>query len=188
MTLFELDFFIFMLILMLVVGGLLVVVSSFGFAKAKNEEQGQAISQKLGVLESSVTEADEAISELNDMSKTVFKEFENKYQELLFLYNLIDEKEKRIGQGGSPSAMPEPANLAARAGHAYDQARGLEEYAKRIDIIVDDGKKMDINPKFANVLDLHRKGKSIEEIAKQLDMGKGEISLILTLGGGAKNA
>jgi hypothetical protein len=145
---------------MLAVGGFCVLLAGLGFSKSESEQTEGLLNDKLDVLGSSVSEADEAISELNDMSKNVFKEFENKYQELLFLYNLIDEKEKRLGN------MPEI----------------------KAEVIADEIKRPDINPKFANVLEMHKGGKSIEEIAKKLDMGKGEIGLILTLGGGRKNA
>jgi hypothetical protein len=160
MTLFQLDFFMVMLILMLVAGGSFVLLAILGFKKSETEQADSILSDKLDVLGSSVTEVDEAISELSDMSKNVFKEFESKYQELLFLYNLIDEKEKRI------------------------EALGTMQVAGPLE----NTKKPDINPKFANVIEMHHTGKTVEEIARELDMGKGEIDLILTLGGGRKNA
>ena len=162
MGLFHLDFFVYILVIMLILGGVLVISASLGFGK--NTDEDKEIADKLDALESTVTEADEAMTELNDMTKTAMKEFDTKYQELLFLYNLIDEKQKGIG------------NIAQSAAQS-----------KAVDIVVDDSKKMVVNPKFANVLEMYHRGKNIEEIAKQLDMGKGEVGLILSLGGG-KNA
>lgn len=165
MALFQMDFFIFMLLVLLAVGGACVVFAGLAFGSTKKEQ-----------AEADVVEADEALSDLNDMSKSVFKEFDSKYQELLFLYNLIDEKQKKVGgqvQAQAASAPQIPAT----------QAHTLEKYAEsKLDIVIDDSKKMALNPKFANVLEMHRNGKTVEEIAKQLDIGKGEISLILTLG------
>ncbi|MCL2854253.1 MAG: DUF6115 domain-containing protein [Defluviitaleaceae bacterium] len=162
MTLFQMDFFIFMLILLLVAGGLCVVAAGIKLSRNKTVN--------LDMFDGSGS-ADEAISELSDMSKNVFKEFDNKYQELLFLYSLIDEKQKKMDEG-TPKI------------HKIGQARGLEEYAKRVDMVIDDSKKISINPKFANIVQMHKDGQSVEEIARKLDMGKGEVGLILTLGGG----
>ena len=172
MTLFQLDFFIFMLILMLVVGGFCVLVASSGFSKADKDSTDEFIESKLDVLGNSVNEADEAISELNDMSRSVFKEFDSKYQELLFLYNLIDEKQK--GALNEMAAVPAVAVVPAPplAAEAHIAAPVVAS----------------INPKFTKVLEMHRNGKSVEEIAIEMDMGKGEIGLILTLGGGRSGA
>jgi len=166
MTLFQVDFFIFTLILLLVGGGICVVVAAFGLSRSN--------AVGFDVTNNVSDDADDAISEFGDMSKSVFKEFDNKYQELLFLYSLIDEKQKNITQA-------EPPNTAARF---KGQASVLEEYAKRVDIAVDDSKKMNINPKFASILKMYKEGQTVEEIARKMDMGKGEVELIITLGGG----
>jgi len=177
MNLFQMDFFIFILLLMVVVGAGFIVAGSFSksstsYAEDKEDFNGglSSISQKLDNLETYVSEADDAANMLGDMSKNVFKELDSKYQELLFLYNLIDEKQKVLDKASGEANSEIP-----------------DDILKRIDIVIDDSKKMPINPKFANVLELHRSGKSIEQIAKQLDMGKGQVELILNLGG-PKNA
>ncbi|MCL2752848.1 MAG: hypothetical protein FWE44_01710 [Defluviitaleaceae bacterium] len=164
MSLFQLDFFVYMIVIMLIIGGVLVIAASLGFGK--NSDEAKDITEKLDALEITVSEADETMSELNDMTKNAMKEFDAKYQELLFLYNLIDEKQKNVN-GGS-TAKP-------------------SRQSKSVDMIIDDSKKMSINPKFTNVLEMYKNGKGVEEIAKQLDMGKGEVGLIISLGG-AKNA
>ncbi|MCL2619545.1 MAG: hypothetical protein FWD97_01250 [Defluviitaleaceae bacterium] len=165
MTLFQMDFFIFMLILLLVGGGVCIVMAALSHSRA-----GVA---GFDAYNNSADVADEVISELDDMSKSVFKEFDNKYQELLFLYSLIDEKQKKIGDADVPVSF-----------HSKDQARDLEKYAKRVDLTIDDNKKMNINPKFASIVKMHEEGQTVEEIARKLDMGKGEVGLIVTLGGG----
>jgi len=162
MSLFQLDFFVYMIVIMLIIGGILVVAASLGFGKSTDDNKD--IAEKLDALETTVSEADETMTELNDMTKSAMKEFDAKYQELLFLYNLIDEKQKNVNE--MPRAVIE---------------------RKSVDVTIDDSKKMAVNPKFANVLEMYRGGENIEEIAKQLDMGKGEVGLIISLGG-AKNA
>jgi hypothetical protein len=222
MDLFQMDFFIYILILMLVVGAFFVIYG--GFAKkepaAGQEEKEELLSltQKLDTLESSVYEADEAVHMLGDMSKNVFKEFDSKYQELLFLYNLVDEKQKNLTSTDSTEVVSmntssDPNPVVVRdvpyAGESPVPRRktvAVKRPAAMTQIVPDNGKtsgtnraspdataddstaSSGINPKFAYVLKLSQEGKSVEEIARELDMGKGEIMLILNLGGRRQNA
>ena len=201
MGFFDVDFFVFFLILMLFVGGFFVIYGSYRVVgdKAEKKDDGDdglvLFAQKLNNLESTVNEADEAVNMLGDMSKNVFKEFDSKYQELLFLYNLIDEKQK-VAMTPKMDVVPSVSTLPG--GHALsgesappngstlpsESALPIEPKNKgSIDIIVDDEKTKGMNPKFANVLRLSKEGKDIDEIARQLDMGKGEVMLIINIGG-----
>jgi len=164
MTLFQMDFFIFMLVLMLVIGGICIVIASISFNKNDAEAQDEYIENKLEILGSSVSEADEAISELSDMSKNMMKELDNKYQELLYLYNLIDEKQKDTIASSDTKATSKAVAPAKKNAIAA------------------------INPKFARVFEMYEAGANIEDIAIEMDMGKGEVGLILNLGGGRANA
>jgi len=221
MDLFQMDFFIYILILMMFVGAFFVIYGAF--MKKENADAIQqggegepellSLAQKLDTLETSVYEADEAVHLLGDMSKNVFKEFDSKYQELLFLYNLVDEKQKTLtitgneGQGQDPVVVrdmlydgsvaeadtPVIKRKTASVTRPADVPKiGPASIAKpSLDITVDDSTKTEapgINPRFAHVLQLSQEGKSVEEIARELDMGKGEIMLILNLGGRRQNA
>jgi len=230
MDLFQMDFFIYILILMLLVGAFFVVYGSIVLKDAKSapkeEQELLSIAKKLDTLESSVFEADEAVNMLDDMSKNVFKEFDSKYQELLFLYNLVDEKQKTLAIASKVDTVvvdadtpvsqgarhPEPIVLRDVLLHAGAVPGGVIPTAPKqklatvtkpiavpqiipggdvasLDVVVDDSTKSNgINPKFAHVLQLSKDGKSVEEIARELDMGKGEIMLILNLGGRRQNA
>jgi len=262
------DFFIYILILMLFIGAFLIIYGSISMREADNDSDGDgqqmlSLAKKLDTLETSVYEADEAVHMLGDMSKNVFKEFDSKYQELLFLYNLVDEKQKTLtttdGTQTAPTVQkpkqkaakvtkpattqtidvlvtdsapeimqaplddlkdtatkpesateitqdvvavdegPKPANKAAAKKASKAAAKAAP---KKIDLVVDDNAggepsqtqasdsqaNQGINPKFAHVLELSQQGKSVEEIAKELNMGKGEIMLILNLGGRRQNA
>ena len=168
------DFFVYVLIVMMVIGACLVVYGAFFGNKkegsAEEVDELVTLAQKLNSLESTVFEADEAANILDDMTKSVFKEFDSKYQEMLFLYNLIDEKQKKL----------------VGAGQKVDVVAGISSKPLEKGTIALQNQKITINPKYANVLELNDKGKSIEEIARQLNMGKGQVALILNLGG-AKN-
>ena len=229
MDLFQMDFFIYILILMLAVGAFFIIYGSIASREAKvaphDEGDGHellSLEQKLDTLETSVYEADEAVNMLGDMSKNVFKEFDSKYQELLFLYNLVDEKQKTLTLTGDTNAVarhrmnaktdpvvvsdilvhdggfsdtgtPAPKQKAAKVKKKAATAPRVFEGGEvtSLDITVDDStdnQNFGINPKFAHVLQLSQDGKSVEDIARELNMGKGEIMLILNLGGRRQNA
>jgi len=217
MDLFQMDFFIYILILMMFVGAFFVIYGAFMKKESVDATQqgGQdepellSLAQKLDTLETSVYEADEAVHLLGDMSKNVFKEFDSKYQELLFLYNLVDEKQKTLAITGNEDPVivrdmlydgsitetdtPAIKRKTASVTRPADVPKiGPASIVKSsLDITVDDSTQTEtpgINPRFAHVLQLSQEGKSVEEIARELDMGKGEIMLILNLGGRRQNA
>jgi len=178
------DFFQLLMIIALAIGGILVLFSVFNFRGKQDDAPAdyaiaveERLAQNLTAYQSSVSEAGEAISELNQVSNTVFKEFDSKYQELLFLYNLIEEKKQELGDIKSA-----PAGVGA--------VSDVPKAAIKPDYIVDDlakraaNPKSPINPKYAHVLELAGQGMDADKIAQQLNMGKGEVMLILNLGGG----
>lgn len=167
------DFFQYMLIICFIVGCLFIIYSIINFhGSAENDafdlEETLLIGHKLNEFDSSLNNADIAIDELNDMSQTVFKQFDEKYQELLFLYNLVDEKKKELESLSDPSAI-NPIK------------------AEKIDITVDDETRPEISIKhYAEISKLRNEGMDVSEIAKTLNIGKGEVSLILELGRGRR--
>lgn len=104
------------------------------------------------LLNKSISDADNAIDELNKFCSDAFEEFEEKYQEMLFLYQMIEEKKKEtINDVAYGSKMP----------------KGKSNYN---------------NPKLKEIRMLQKQGLSTAEIAKKLNMGQGEIRLISELG------
>lgn len=163
------DFFTYMLTVTMVVGAGFVFYGAFAKDKqAVSDNPGVfSLEEKLSSLETTVTEADEAANALDDMTKNVFKEFDDKYQALLFLYNLIDDKQRSLEKAETPSVSSPVASPRSAT-----QADALHT-----------AKKLGLNPKYDVVFELHSAGKSLDAIAKELNMGKGQVSLILNLGG-----
>ena len=147
------DFFLFIMALMVVVGIALLIYSMVNFHGAADKAAATAdimnLESKLAHITSSVNEADEAYNSLSRMSQDVLQEFESKYQELLFLYRLVDEKQQ--------DAEVKPVSKAPD--------------------------KASINPRFDKILQMYRDGMGVDDIAKELGMGKGEVGLIINLGG-----
>lgn len=139
-----------------VVGVILAAVSFFLQAKDGRTEPDSypGAERAIAAVGVSVGEADNAAEELHKLAGSVIGEIENKYQELLFLYNLIDEKKKELyAEYGSMNAAKEKAP-----------------------------KKILKHPKQQEIIKLAGEGAAVREIAKRLGMGQGEVSLILELG------
>ena len=180
------DSFYFILLLAFVAGTILVMYSAYNFygsgdTASAGLSQGQdgylagSIESKLAAIDTSVADADQAISELSDVSSSVFKELDAKYQELLFLYNLLDEKKKEIsgGLGQRSVAAESPAGVGGPA---------IQPNEKNIDVLISDATDAIHNsPRFKEITALAREGLESADIAKKLSMGKGEVSLILAL-------
>lgn len=86
------------------------------------------------------------------------------------------------GLGAVPTAAPVPAPPAFAAGNAAPPAEaaaaaaaGEPEASEAADA------PTSIRSRYADLLDLHERGRSVEQIAKTLGLNKGEVQLILQL-------
>ena len=171
----------YILILCFIVGAGFIVYSVINFhGKPQESENPDAlyvrIEEKLEAFGQTISEADSTMLELDDKSHAILRELDDKYRELLFLYNMIDEK------NGAQAKAPEAAAPAAP-----------KPRAPRVDIAVDDRtrrtRKRLNNPRQQKILEMQEEGMGLSEIAKKMNMGKGEVSLILELGkDGERNA
>ena len=122
-----------------------------------------------------IDEADKVLRELNKFSTYISKELESKHKELLFLYQLIDEKQESL-----------------KKSEVKNENNVLKEEKKRI---VEELKPVEITTttQHDNILKtcqtiqekvqfLYRTGKSIDEIARTLNKGKNEIRLMIDMG------
>jgi len=161
------DFFLFMLICSFIIGTGFILYSVVNFhGQSAAEAEGASytkIEDKIEAFGTSLSEADHTLVELDDKSRAVMQELDTKYQELLFLYNMIDQKKTET--------------TASAAGSAATAAR-------RLDVAVGDDKRRRQykNTRLLKILELQNAGLSVSEIAKKMNMGKGEVSLILSLG------
>lgn len=140
----------------------LVIFSLLTFSNQSNNKSfgDYEIENSMKALNTSLEEVDSAMLELDKMSKTIFEELDTKYQELLFLYTLIDEKKKEVAEIYSTQKLPQ----------------------KEIVTSVDKDSNTYKNPKLHEINNLLNEGLSISEIAKELNMGQGEVKLIIGLG------
>lgn len=145
------------------VGIVCIIAAILKMRTHSNEEKANSLEivNHIKAIDNSVDEAYRTIEELNEISQSVFTEIENKYQELLFLFNLVDEKKKEVMQLYSDTAVK----------HTESTAK-ISTERKQLKIT---------NPRHVEIMEMFSKGISIADISKQLSMGQGEVKLIVGL-------
>jgi hypothetical protein len=115
-----------------------------------------------------INEVNNKILELNDYSNFIKKELNDKHKELLFLYQLINEKETNIKKIAEDNLYKE-------------EIKNKEPITIFDDLPLDESVDNKIKDQNNQILSLYKEGYNITEIAKALNVGKGEIKLILDL-------
>ena len=158
------------LITSMVIGIGLVAYSILIYSRAdgaKNTTGYFETANTLKFMEASIDEIDKTMDELHETSKHIFDEMEGKYKELLLLYSLIEEKKKEV------------ANLHSIKPTDYKPGETLTTGRSETDELP----VMTLSsPNIRKVRQLQEEGLSLEDTAKRLGIGKGEVKLMLDLG------
>ncbi len=163
------DIFQIFLFITFIIGVAVALFAAAPFS-ARKEDTGE-LSVKKREYDAVVADADATYEALSELSSDMIKQIDDKYKELLFVYNLIDEKKSDTAK--SMSSAKNPAALQNRGGGS---GSGFDK------IITDDNIPAFKSPKYKEIKDLQAKGLSVAEIARALKIGKGEVQLILDLG------
>lgn len=154
------------LIVLICVGFALIIYALFNKESNNNSIDLSDIEAVTELINRSVSEADGAIEQLNSLSESIFKEFDEKYQELLFLYQMIQEKKQAVLMNNSFIDIPDETEI-------YPEVSNPGKLSKKI--VYD-------NPKLDEIQKLSNEGLSLAQISKKLNMGQGEVKLIMELG------
>ena len=149
--------------------GAIVLVIGLIFMKDKSESNYDLmmIDKQINIeqeLKARIEEADQMLQELNQFSSYIKSELETKHRELLFLYQLIEEKEKFFVPLKTEENNDNYVNVKDK-----DKDRDLQAFT-----ILN-------NKNYNSIIELYKAGKDTVSIAKQLNIGKGEVELILGL-------
>jgi DNA-directed RNA polymerase specialized sigma24 family protein len=124
--------------------------------------------------------ADAALNELNKTAGLVLEEINEKYQSMLFLHTLLEEKKKEILLiSETIKAPPKPRRKSGQSNAEPSENVALNDLKKNT--TVKPKTITSLNPKHDEIIQLAGVGFSTAEIAKELNMGKGEVRLILDL-------
>jgi len=148
----------------IVIGIGFIIFSIIQFRKPEESSNNQ-LDKTMQKLVTAIGEADDAIEEINKLSGGVLEEINVKYQELLYLYSLIDEKEKQL------------SSTYKKVDISVNDISGMNTLVRAPNIAFNIN-----NPKHKQIMDLSSSGLNVSEIAKRLNLGQGEVRLILQLG------
>ena len=162
-----------------------IVYSSIKFKPAEKPQTEEQVKEMLKRIEATVSDADNAINEFNAISQNIFEVMEAKYKEILFLYELLDQK-KNIDINNTNNTMPSaPTNVFPnKVAGGFSHVKNKENlFHQPIRNESDDTNFMSVfksaNPKHKEINNLAQRGMSIAEIARSLNIGQGEVSLVL---------
>lgn len=156
--------------------------------------------------------SNQKIKELAEYSDTVLGEINKSHNEVMFLYDMLNEKSKEVHNNirdMQKAADKQKASIDRESPHAPkdntdSDKNHMEEaallYNAEISAAVDANKAVSVSTdenvqaggvetgdnKRDNVLKLYKQGKSVIEIAKTLGIGVGEVRLVIDLFKGTK--
>lgn len=143
--------------------------------------------------------SNEKIIVMNEFSDQILEKIEQNHSEVIFLYNMLNDKEEAMKER---ERIPLKASTKKESHHTvYENTEKDIKKSKKqnsskaitLDRPIDYGKELnqeDIKDQELakqKVLQLYSEGKSVMEIARLLEIGQGEIKLIIELERGIKN-
>ena len=153
-------------IVLMVIGIMCILYALIVFSKNKPSVNEDYLERSiLSSIGDKTSEIDKTIDEFDKVSGEVLTQLDEKYNELLFLYSLIDDKK---------------AEAAGQRDNEPQIAKKLSEFAE-LSQTSSAGKQFK-NAKHDKVKKLIEQGISVADAAKQLGIGQGEVKLILELG------
>jgi len=178
------------IVLTFILIGIIIIIVSFLFSKYDHfieQEEDKKITQKMDE-KINYDEVRYKILELNEYGEYLKEELEKKHKELLFLYQMILEKQKEMQidslqkQVGDISKINRPTDV-----EEDDKQKSKTEH--KIGMVNNQQTKTGTNEKSnkdkmnynKEILDLSLAGYSSNEIAKKLKIGIGQVDLVLNL-------
>ncbi len=164
--------------------------------KLINDYMDEHIDDKLSDVEAKFSEiVNQKTLALGDYAVSVNEEIERNHSEALFLYSMLSDKQKEIMTTASMvDSYKKEINDFINENKAIKKDKREEKLAieleemKQEEINIEETeeevKSLDANKDI--ILEMHKSGLSILEIAKNLGLGVGEVKLIVDLYQGAK--
>lgn len=160
--------------------------------------------------------SNEKIMAVDEFSDTVLEKISQNHSEVIFLYNMLNEKEKELKEvlasinkvskksvvnlenseekaatqkdtdNKAAKSNGNKGNQSGTASRKRNKAASASKADKDISVELSNlDKKKEAHTR-EEILALHENGKSVTDIAQELQMGKGEIKLIIDLYQGAR--
>lgn len=166
-----------------------------------NDYMDENVDGKLSDIEAKLSEiVNQKTLALGDYAVTVNEEIERNHNEVLFLYSMLSDKQKEIMTTATMvddfrkdvEAFVNEQNVAMAQTQAPEEQE-LEEAIKEIDENINNevAEEEEVAPVDSSkdiILEMHKSGLSILEIAKHLGLGVGEVKLVVDLYQGESKA
>lgn len=145
---------------------------------------------KLSDIEAKLSEiVNQKTLALGDYAVTVNEEIERNHNEVMFLYSMLSDKHKEIMTIATMvddyrKDVERFINENNLIQPESQEEKIFEEEIKEIDESIEESKEEDVEPVDGNkdiILEMHKSGLSILEIAKHLGLGVGEVKLVVDL-------
>ena len=193
------------LVILIICFSAITIFSLGAMLVMRRREQGRKDSAEIGKSIADLDAAlDASIAEINKMGASVLKEIDEKYQAMLFMYNLMEDKQKELTNEVWKNSE---GHSEALDGDVVSEmvAQYIEAHSAKLRLIRDESdaeppeddelsdEVEDVaplifsqRPKFANprhkqIWEIHEQGQNVPDIAKELGIGQGEVKLILEL-------
>jgi hypothetical protein len=131
--------------------------------------------------------SNEKIMSVSEYSDQILEKINQNHQEVVFLYNMLNEKEseikKLIHQVDQSKAKMEDASVSLEQKNEIPKVSNQEE---PIDEVYEPWNEMGKNNN-EQILKMYKNGKTVIDIAKSLDLGQGEVKLVIDLFKGVKS-
>lgn len=194
----EVEFSEEMLTLLLKKSEKLVDASMQSYLENNNDEMMEHTKIELNRL------CNEKIMAVDEFSDTVLEKINQNHSEVIFLYNMLNEKEKELkdllaevniaakdanagtSEAKSRKTEKQPSSKSISKQEKSQPKHAInEEERKVMEGLTKTQKQREANTR-EEILSMYKKGESVTDIAQKLKMGKGEVKLIIDLYQGAK--
>ena len=189
----------FIVFVLFAVGIGFIIYSVIKFKPVDEKGAHELTQETLDRLEGAIQEADNAMEEISKLSQSIFDEMTEKYKELLYLYSALEKKQVAEQAPQAPVTkndikMPTQSFVNSR----FNENTISEEPAQRpmvresINLAheTQENSFMDMfnseNSKHKEIRELYQRGMSVSDIARQLNIGHSEVSLVIQLGKGGR--
>ena len=163
------------------------------------ERVGEILSERQDELVDTTEErmnrlCNDKIMAVDEFSQQILEKIDANHQEVVFMYNLLGEKENELKELMTGKVTPEedgdtfmpeePVMEQEEEPDAELEKDALDEiFKEQWGASEEEPDREKINRKIKK---MHEQGQSVLEISKALDMGQGEVKLVLDLYGGRK--
>lgn len=127
--------------------------------------------------------SNEKIMNINEYSDMVLDRIDKNHSEVVFLYGMLNDKEKEMKQMFLKTDQHEMKNESKKSqgqaeGLLGSQAANMENAMLHIEA---EESREQFEARQEQILELYKSGKTVSEIAKQMDIGQGEVRLVVNI-------